>query len=125
MMAAVLALLIGLIFYLFGAWIITLLTDIDAVRETAMRFLPWAALAPVISFAAFQLDGIFIGARRSAEMRNAMLVSLGFFWLVLQVSVPLAANHGLWFALVLFLGARILALLWYYGRVQEMADPGA
>ena len=125
MMAAVLALLIGLIFYLFGAWIITLLTDIDAVRETAMRFLPWAALAPVISFAAFQLDGIFIGATRSAEMRNAMLVSLGFFWLVLQVSVPLAANHGLWFALVLFLGARSLALLWYYGRVREMADPGA
>jgi MATE family multidrug resistance protein len=125
MMAAVLALLIGLIFYLFGAWIITLLTDIDAVRETAMRFLPWAALAPVISFAAFQLDGIFIGATRSAEMRNAMLVSLGFFWLVLQVSVPLAANHGLRFALVLFLGARSLALLWYYGRVREMADPGA
>jgi MATE family multidrug resistance protein len=125
MMAAVLALLIGLIFYLFGAWIITLLTDIDAVRETAMRFLPWAALAPVISFAAFQLDGIFIGATRSAEMRNAMLVSVGFFWLVLQVSVPLAANHGLWFALVLFLGARSLALLWYYGRVREMADPGA
>ena len=94
-MAGVLALLVSLILYVFGTLIIALLNDIIAVREAGMQFLPWVAIAPVSSFVAFQLDGIFIGATRSTGMRNAMLVSLVFYWLVLQVSMPLAVNDGL------------------------------
>jgi MATE family multidrug resistance protein len=124
-MALILAGFIGLIFYVFGAFIITLLTDIEAVRAAAINFLPWAAIAPLISVAAFQLDGIFIGATRSVEMRNAMLASLLFFWIALQVTVPFAGNHGLWLAFILFLGARSLALLWYYPKVRMRAEPAA
>ena len=124
-MAVILAGFIGLIFYVFGAFIITLLTDIEAVRAAAINFLPWAAIAPLISVAAFQLDGIFIGATRSVEMRNGMLASLLFFWIALQVTVPFAGNHGLWLAFILFLGARSLALLWYYPKVRMRAEPAA
>ena len=56
------------------------------------------------------LDGIFIGATRTADMRNAMIVSfciyLGAWWLLWG---PLE-NHGLWIAFLLFFMARGVTL---------------
>ena len=74
----------------------------------------------MISVAAFQLDGIFIGATRSREMRDTMVLSLFAFWAVLQVAGDLAGTHGLWFAYVLFLGLRGGALALYYPRVRAL-----
>ena len=56
------------------------------VRETAYAFLPWMIVLPFISVWSFQLDGIFIGATWTQEMRNCMAVSLALF----AVAVPLA-----------------------------------
>lgn len=74
----------------------------------------------MISVAAFQLDGIFIGATRSREMRDTMVLSLFAFWAALQVAGDLAGTHGLWFAYVLFLGLRGGALALYYPRVRAL-----
>ncbi|MGB1007632.1 MAG: MATE family efflux transporter, partial [Thalassobaculaceae bacterium] len=83
-----------------------------------------AAAAPVIGVAAFQLDGIFIGATRSREMRDTMVLALLGFWAALQVAGDLAGNHGLWLTYVLFLGLRGAALAVFYPRVRAMATAG-
>ena len=99
------ALFATLVLVLFGSTFIDILTVEPGVRSVARQFLPWAAMAPLVGVWAFQLDGIFIGATRSADMRNAMLVSAAIFLVAWYVLRPLG-NHGLWAALyVHFAGA--------------------
>ncbi len=89
---------------------IGLLTDLEEVRQTATRFLPWAALYVLFSFAAFQLDGIFIGATRTRDMRNASGLALAVFLLASWPLVAWGDNLGLWIAFVVYVIARGLSL---------------
>jgi len=79
MWAAGVALLMSVALALLGPWFIDFLTVDPAARAAANTFLPWAAGAPLLGVWAFQLDGIFIGATHTADMRNAMLASLAIF----------------------------------------------
>lgn len=119
--ALLVALVASAIYALFGGTIIDLLTGIDSVRDAADAHLVWAVLLPIVSIWAFQLDGIFIGATRTAEMRNAMIASLAAFVAVGLPLVALFGNHGLWAAYVAFMGARAVTLYLYYPRVRAMA----
>ena len=96
--AVVVAVLVSVVYLLAGPWLIDALSTDSATRAAARIYLPWAALAPLAGVWAFQLDGIFIGATRSAEMRNAMLVSLLVFLVAWWLLRPWG-NHGLWAAL--------------------------
>ncbi len=96
------------------------LTSLPDVSAQAWIYLPWAALYVLLSVAAFQLDGVFIGATRTREMRNASLVSLAVFLLCAVPLTALFGNHGLWLAFVLFVLARALALLPYLGRLLRL-----
>ena len=67
---------------------------------------------------AFQLDGIFIGTTRTADMRNMMIVSAAVYYAAWWLLTPPLANHGLWASLIIFfvvrgltLGARMPALV--------------
>ena len=90
-------------FLLFGQPIIQLLTTSPEVREIAIAYLPWAAMTGLAGALAFQMDGVFIGATWSREMRNMMLMSFAAYCVALLTLVPAYANHGLWAALNLFL----------------------
>ncbi len=92
-----------------GPVFIDALTVDPEARAAARTFLPWAALAPILGVWAFQLDGVFIGATRSVEMRNAMLLSTGIFLLAWWLLAPFG-NHGLWAALWVNYIARTLSL---------------
>ncbi|MCP5255520.1 MAG: MATE family efflux transporter [Zoogloeaceae bacterium] len=111
--AVVVAVLVSLVYLLAGPWLIDALSTDSATRAAARIYLPWAALAPLAGVWAFQLDGIFIGATRSAEMRNAMLVSLLVFLVAWWLLRPWG-NHGLWAALYVNYLARTLTLGCYY-----------
>jgi MATE family multidrug resistance protein len=104
---------LGLMFALVGSPAINLLTNVAEVRETAVAFLPWVIAAPVISIWCYLLDGIFIGATRSIEMRNAMVASLAIF-LVSWYALSSLGNHGLWAALMIYFIARAACLYWYF-----------
>jgi MATE family multidrug resistance protein len=82
-------------------------------RAAARAFLPWAAAAPLLGVWAFQLDGIFIGATRTADMRNAMLVSLVIFLVAWRALLPWG-NTGLWAAFYVHYLARTGTLLYFY-----------
>ncbi|MDH4051809.1 MAG: MATE family efflux transporter, partial [Rubrivivax sp.] len=114
--AFALALAASVLFVALGPTLIDALTVDATVRLSARAHLPWAALAPLAGVLAFQLDGIFIGATRTREMRSAALQSLAVFvagWWLLQ---PLG-NHGLWAALYVSYAARTLTLLRYAPRL--------
>ncbi|WEX12012.1 MATE family efflux transporter [Chelativorans sp. AA-79] len=106
-----LAVIAAVILLLFGGALIRLLTTTPEVREIAGTFLPWAALTAVSGVLAFQMDGIFIGATWSRDMRNMMLLSLAAFVLWLFAAADSYGNAGLWIAIHLFLVMRGLSLL--------------
>ena len=122
-LAAATALVLALLVWLPGPWFIDMLTTAEGVRETARLYLPWAAVYVLCSFAAFQLDGIFIGTTTSRPMRDATGASLLLFMLALWLLVPLYDNHGLWLAFIGFVVARGLTLGAFlpllYRRVQR------
>jgi MATE family multidrug resistance protein len=116
--AAGVALLVSLFLALLGPTLIDILTVEPGVRSVAREFLPWAALAPLIGVWCFQLDGIFIGATRTADMRNAMLMSLVIFLVAWYLLRPFG-NHGLWAALYVHYAARGLTLLFYFPGLRR------
>lgn len=121
-LAAVTATILALLIVCFGGLAIAALTNIDAVRVAAGDALGWAGLYVLLSFAAFQLDGIFIGATLTREMRNASFYSLIAFMLAWWWLTPLFGNHGLWCAFVIYVCARALALAAYYPRLVRALD---
>ncbi|MGO8059120.1 MATE family efflux transporter [Rhizobium johnstonii] len=106
-------------FFLAGPWLISVLTTSPEVRQAAETYLPWAAVTGLTGALAFLMDGVFIGATWSADMRNRMLISFAGYLLMLAVFVPLFGNHGLWLAMNAFLLFRgfFLAML-----VKRRAD---
>ncbi len=109
-LAAITALLLSLVLLVFGSLIIAGLTDLTAVRLSAGRFLPYAAGYVLVSVAAFQLDGIFIGATATGAMRNASLLSVAAFLAVWWPLTSWLGMHGLWLSLLVFVLARSLTL---------------
>jgi multidrug resistance protein, MATE family len=108
----------ALFFLIGGHAFIALLTDIPEVRERASQFLPYLAVLPLLAVWSYLLDGLFIGATRAREMRDAMLIALA-------LSLPLAwqlqglGNHGLWLALLAFMSLRSLVLAGYAWRLSH------
>ncbi len=116
------ALVVTVIYALFGKAIIGLFTDQDAVLELAADYLPWVVILPLASVGSFLLDGIFIGTTQTAAMRNAMLVSTALFLLATLQLVPLWGNHGLLLSLCLFMLLRALSLAVYYPRILRQLN---
>ncbi len=100
-----------------GPLIVRILTDLPDVRATAMVYLPWLIASPLISVWCFLYDGVYVGMTRAREMRNIMIFStLGVFlpaWYLTQSF----GNHGLWFALLLFMASRGIGM--HFGYVQR------
>ena len=95
-----------LLYVVAGPLIVRILTDLPDVRETAMTYLPWLVVSPLISVWCFLYDGVYVGMTRAREMRNIMLVSTFFVFLPTWFVTQSFGNHGLWFALLVFLGSR-------------------
>ncbi len=98
------------VFVLFGSDLIAVMTTSEPVREEAALYLVWAVLTPIAGVLAFQMDGIYIGATWSRDMRNMMLLSLFIYLVVWAIATPMWGNDGLWLALICFLGVRGLTL---------------
>lgn len=105
-----LGLFAALVVYFGGGALINLMTTAETVRAEASRYLVYCALVPLIAAPAFLMDGVFIGATWSREMRDMMLISLVVFALAAAALVPTLGNDGLWLAILIFMGMRGLTL---------------
>ncbi len=101
----------SLMYFLAGNNLMYLLTSEADVISRAEPFLIWVALVPVVSFAAFIWDGVFIGATATAPMRNTLIVATLLIFLpsYYLLREPLG-NHGLWLAMMLFMLTRGIML---------------
>jgi len=90
-----------------GDYLLLILTNNADVISAASPYLFWIGMVPIITFAAFIWDGIYIGATASIPMRNTLLIStiMVFLPAYYLLKGPMG-NHGLWFALMLFMIAR-------------------
>lgn len=119
--AAAFAVALGAGLWLVGEAVIAFSARSAEVQAAARAFLVWAALAPVLGVWCFQLDGIFIGATRTRDMRNMMLASLVFYFATWALLAPRFANHGLWAALMVFYVARAATLYTRLGALERHA----
>lgn len=95
------ALLLSLVFLVFGDAFILAMTSDPAAREAALGALVFCALVPLFGAPSWQLDGLMIGTTRGALMRNAMIAAL-VIYLALDLTLrPAFGVTGLWLA---FLG---------------------
>ena len=116
--AAGAALALGVLFFALGPVLIDLMSTAPEVRLTARAYLFWAALAPAIGAAAWMLDGIYIGATWTREMRRMMVLSVVVYAGATAVLLPVFGNHGLWGALMVLNAARGVTLGWCYPGLE-------
>ncbi|KQB97505.1 multidrug transporter [Loktanella sp. 1ANDIMAR09] len=113
---------LALSFALFGGRVIDVMTTAPEVREVARIYLPYMVLAPIVGVAAWMLDGIFIGATRTKDMRNMMIVSAVIYFATVLPLIALFQNHGLWMGLLLNFVVRGVTLAWKYPSLEAEAD---
>jgi MATE family multidrug resistance protein len=94
------------------------------VQLEARAYLGYMVAAPVLGLAAWMLDGVFIGATRSRDMRNMMAVSLAVYVVAALALVPSLGNHGLWLALLISFLARGVTLGLRYPALERDARAG-
>ncbi len=111
--------LMALAFFVFGNSIINIMTTAQDVRTVGYEYLPWMVIAPLAGVAAWMLDGIFIGATRTADMRNMMFISFCIYLIALALLLPSYGNHGLWASLIIFSIARGVTLGFKYPALEK------
>jgi multidrug resistance protein, MATE family len=111
------ALIISVIYLIFFKELINIITDIEILRFISYKHFIWIVIIPPLASFCYQLDGIFIGASQTKEIRNAMIVSvLSFIGLSIYLT-RYFGNHGLWFSLLLFMILRALTLQFYFKKI--------
>ena len=109
-----------LLYWAFPESFINLISDQPEVAEQARPYYIYMILIPVITFAAFLWDGIYIGATAAKEIRNTMIIaSLLVFLPAWYILTPLYGNHGLWIAFLLFMVARGLSMTLMAPRIWK------
>ncbi|MGR3712638.1 MAG: MATE family efflux transporter [Shimia sp.] len=114
--------LLAAVFAIFGGGVIDIMTTAPDVRIEARAYLPWMILAPLLGVASWMLDGIFIGATQSREMRNMMVLSGLIYAGAVFALVPHYGNHGLWMALLISFVARGVTLGVRYPKLERGAE---
>ncbi len=117
--AVVVSVAYSIVYWFSGPLIIDLLTDLEDVRIAAKEAVPWLVLLPMIAVWPYMLDGIFIGATRSADMRNGIVISLVIFIVAVFVLRAEYGYHGLWLALTIFMAARGITLGLAFPKIER------
>lgn len=109
-LAGLAALLSGLGIIVFAPSVISLITKDPQVQIIAQQHAIYAGIYILFSFVAFQLDGVFVGATRSKDMRNSSIVSLLVLLGVGSLLTHYYGNIGLWISFIVYVVARGVSL---------------
>jgi len=104
---------------LLGPLAIHALTPDVAVQDSAMTYLIFCALAPVVGFAAWQLDGIFIGTTQTAAMRNSGIAAVIIYLAAHYMITPHMGPSGIWTAFLIYYIARWVTMIVAYPAVRK------
>jgi MATE family multidrug resistance protein len=120
--AAATGLLLSICFALFGSWVIDIMAKSPDVQSAGRTFLPYMIAAPIIGVASWMLDGIFIGATRTKDMRNMMIISALVYFACVFPLMAAFGNHGLWIGLLISFIVRGVTLGIKYPGLEASAD---
>ena len=112
---------LAIAFASFGGVLIDLMAKAPEVQIEARNYLIYMTLAPILGLAAYMLDGVFIGATRTRDMRNMMALSLLVYVVAALLLAPSMGNHGLWLALLISFVARGVTLGLRYPALERAA----
>lgn len=101
-----LSLIFTLLYGLGGQVFLGLLTNEDSVIQASQSYFYWVLAIPLAGFAAFLLDGIFIGATATNMMLKAMIIASFSFFLIYYGFRETMGNHALWMAFITYLFLR-------------------
>ncbi|WP_058248668.1 MATE family efflux transporter [Tropicibacter naphthalenivorans] len=116
--------LFALAFALLGGIVINTMAKDPEVQQAARAYLPWMVAAPLVGLASWMLDGIFIGATRTGDMRNMMAISAVIYAASVALLIGPLGNHGLWLALLISFVARAITLGLRYPALERAAQNG-
>ena len=121
MWAAGICAAMALAFAFGGGVMIDLMTTAPDVRQEARAYLPYMVAAPVVGCAAWMFDGIYIGATRTVDMRNMMIISTIVYFISVIPLMGAYGNHGLWIGLLISFVVRGITLGWRYPALESSA----
>ena len=113
------ALIVSIFYLIFFKQIINIITDIDILRFISYKYAIWIIVIPPIASFCYQLDGIFIGASQTKDMRNGMMVAVASFVVMSIYLTKYFGNHGLWLSLLLFTLFRSLTLNYFFNKILK------
>ena len=113
------ALAISFLYLIFFKQIINILTDVEILRFISYKHIIWIIVIPPVAAFCYQLDGIFIGASQTKELRNAMMLSVTLFIILSIYLTKYFGNHGLWLSLLVFMLLRSLSLKYFFDRILK------
>ena len=101
-----LAVLTSLLYLLVPSPLLHLLSDSPEVVAVALRWVPYIAFVPLLGFAAFLWDGVFVGATYARGLRTSMLVASALFFGLYYLTRASWGVAALWISFDLYLAAR-------------------
>ena len=119
--AAAFAVAMAAAFASVGPSLIDVMAKDPEVQAAARLYLPWMIATPILMLGMIMFDGIFIGATRSADMRNMMAVSAAIYAVCVWLLIGPLENHGLWVALLISMLARGVTLGLRYPALERAA----
>lgn len=112
--------LLYMLFYgLFGEAILHIYTDQQPIIDATLPFMPFVVAIPLLSFAAFIWDGVFIGMTAARALRNAILYSTALFLALFYLSKGMDFTYALWINFMFFFLFRGAVQSWMFLRRRE------
>ena len=111
------ALIISIFYLIFFKQFINIITDVEILRFISYKHAIWVIIIPPVASFCYQLDGIFIGASQTQDMRNGMMVAVVSFIVISIYLTKYFDNHGLWLSLLLFMILRSLTLNYFFKKI--------
>ena len=113
------ALIISIFYLIFFKQIVNVITDVDMLRFISYKHVIWIIIIPPVASFCYQLDGIFIGASQTKDMRNGMMIAVVSFIVTSIYLTKYLGNHGLWLSLLLFTLFRSLTLNYFFYKILK------
>lgn len=115
-----LALLATLVYAIAGQQLLSVFTDQVPIIQAASPYLWWVILMPILATPCFIWDGVFIGLTASKALRDSMVIAVIFFLFTYLAIESTLGNHGLWFAMSIFMVVRgIIQLGMWPGLLKQ------
>jgi len=108
----------GVYFY-FTPELIALYTNQTDILEQAKHYTPYIVAIPLVSFAAFMFDGIFIGMTAIRTLKLTILYASVLFLAGYYLTKSINPSLSLWINFLLFFLFRGLIQAWFFNKRRE------